>query len=431
MQTIVVCYLLSHVQAETLTTSLDINECKAFPPPCSQSCHNADGNYSCKCSEGFILKPDLRSCRATGPNPLVIFTNRYDIRQFNIITNEYRHIFDNLWSAVGLDFHIESRSLYWTDVAKEKIQRGRIENYGTGTAEVILSNVDTADGIAVDWIHGNLYWTDTGMDTISVSNLDGSKHSVIIDDGLDEPRAIAVDPRSAFMFWTDWGMDPKIEQAGMNGVSRKSIVTTDLIWPNGLAIDYFAELLFWVDGKMHTLSSCDFNGLNRHTIINSNTVLPHPFSIAVFEDEVYWTDWKKASIQKANKFDGTSRINLLTNLNNPMNLRVMHPLLQSNFSENYCGKHNGGCSYLCVAAPQIPDIDRSARYACLCPNGQEIMDDSHTCSGQTPNPVLLTTSVPTKAPTNEQQPRGGVTGNRRNSKKTIIAAVFIGIIVLL
>ncbi|XP_072030540.1 uncharacterized protein [Amphiura filiformis] len=427
------CSCKSGYELKDNQTCMDINECKAFPPPCSQSCHNTNGSYSCKCSEGFLLEPDNKTCRVTGPNPLVIFANRYDIRQVDVVTNEYRQLFGNLRSAVALDFHIDSQSVYWTDVADEQIQRGRIENGTSTTTEVILSdvNVDTADGIAVDWIHGNLYWTDTGMDTISVSSLDGSKHSVIFDDGLDEPRAIVVDPRSGFMFWTDWGMNPKIEQAGMNGVSRKSIVNTDLMWPNGLAIDYFAELLFWVDAKLHTLSSCDFNGMNRRTIINSSTILPHPFSIAVFEDQVYWTDWGKHSIQKANKFDGTSRTNLLTHLNNPMNLRVMHPLIQSNFSENYCGKHNGGCSYLCVVAPQISDIDRSARYSCLCPNGQKIMDDSRTCSGQTPNPALLTTCAPTKAPTNDQQPTGGVTGNRRNSEKTtIVVALVIGIIVL-
>ncbi|XP_072048571.1 uncharacterized protein [Amphiura filiformis] len=372
------CSCRSGYELKDNQTCVDVNECNNSPPPCSQTCHNANGSYSCKCSEGFTLDPNIKTCIATGPNPLIIFTNRNDIRQYDLITNEYRLLFDNLRSAVALDFHIESQSVYWTDVVEEQIRRGRIQNRnGTGTAEFVLS-VETADGIAIDWIHGNLYWTDTGLNTISVSSLDGSKHSVIIDNGLDEPRAIVVDPRSGFMFWTDWGIYPKIEKAGMNGANRSSIVTTDLMWPNGLAIDYFADLLFWVDAKQHTLSSCDFDGMNRRTIINSDSILPHPFSIDVFEDKVYWTDWEKDSIQEANKFDGTSRTNLLTHINNPMNLRVMHPLLQSNFSENYCGKNNGGCSYLCVVAPQISN--GSARYSCLCPNVRNTTEDSNACT---------------------------------------------------
>ncbi len=81
------------------------------------------------------------------------------------------------------------------------LDRGHIlpdSSAGSHEHEVVLSDltVDTADGIAIDWIHSNLYWTDTGMNTISVSSLDGSKHSVIITDQLDEPRAIVLDPRS-------------------------------------------------------------------------------------------------------------------------------------------------------------------------------------------------------------------------------------------
>ena len=191
--------------------------------------------------------------------------------------------------------------------------------------------METADGIAVDWIHRNLYWTDTGVDAISVSSLDGLKRTTLISGGgMDEPRAIQVDPRTGFMFWTDWGLNPKIERAGMNGAQRQVIVNTDMMWPNGLAIDYFSEQLFWVDAKLGTLCSCDFDGLGRRTIISSNSTLPHPFSVTVFEDSVYWSDWEKEAIFKANKFDGTERTAVISNLYNPMNLRIMHPVIQSN-----------------------------------------------------------------------------------------------------
>lgn len=50
------------------------------------------------------------------------------------------------------------------------------------------------DGVAVDWVAGNLFWTDTGTDRIEVARLDGSSRRVIISDDLDEPRAIIVEP---------------------------------------------------------------------------------------------------------------------------------------------------------------------------------------------------------------------------------------------
>ena len=50
------------------------------------------------------------------------------------------------------------------------------------------------DGIAVDWISRNLYWTDTGTDRIEVSRLNGTSRRVLIADDLEEPRAITLDP---------------------------------------------------------------------------------------------------------------------------------------------------------------------------------------------------------------------------------------------
>jgi low density lipoprotein receptor-related protein 5/6 len=50
------------------------------------------------------------------------------------------------------------------------------------------------EGIAVDWIGRNLYWSDTGTDRIEVSRLNGTSRRVLVSENLDKPRAIAVDP---------------------------------------------------------------------------------------------------------------------------------------------------------------------------------------------------------------------------------------------
>lgn len=50
-------------------------------------------------------------------------------------------------------------------------------------------------GLAVDWIGGNLYWTDMQTDLIEVSDLDGRWRMALISDNLTSPRGLALDPR--------------------------------------------------------------------------------------------------------------------------------------------------------------------------------------------------------------------------------------------
>ena len=59
----------------------------------------------------------------------------------------------------------------------------------------VLHNKSTPEGLAVDWVGGNLYWCDPVHDTIEVSKLNGSYPTVLVNTDLDRPRSIAVDVR--------------------------------------------------------------------------------------------------------------------------------------------------------------------------------------------------------------------------------------------
>lgn len=37
-----------------------------------------------------------------------------------------------------------------------------------GNVTLIDKEIKTPDGLALDWVHGLLFWTDTGLDTVSL-----------------------------------------------------------------------------------------------------------------------------------------------------------------------------------------------------------------------------------------------------------------------
>ncbi|KIH50354.1 Low-density lipoprotein receptor repeat class B [Ancylostoma duodenale] len=206
-------------------------------------------------------------------------------------------------------------TLVWSDIALQKILMCKIgndsvhhhlavrEKCAEGEQSILLdSDVHTPDGLAVDWVHNLLFWTDGGLDQVNVMDLTTRRKRTLFYDGLEEPRAIAVDPEMGLIFWTDWGKEARIERAGMDGQHRTVIVKGDRVkWPNGLALDYIDKRVYWADAKVKSIFSCDYWGRDVKIILHSHQYLRHPFSIAVFEDRIYYTDWEHDGVITINK----------------------------------------------------------------------------------------------------------------------------------
>lgn len=348
-----------------------------IPGKCSQRCYNKAGGFKCACGKGYLRDPrDPTRCKAAEGHTSLIFAHKTDIRKISLerggpqipaitsIVNETR-------SSCAVDYVFRTGTIFWSDVMTQKIYKAPLDE--GHKKEVVIDDhvIVTADGIACDWIYSRLYWTDTGTNSIMTSDFDGKLVARVIKDDLEEPRAIAVHPEKGWIFWSDWGEKPRIERSGMDGSHRSVVVQESVRWPNGITLDLDLQRIYWIDAKLNLVGSADLDGANSRVVFYSREVLKHPFSVSVFEDWMYWSDWDKNAIFRANKFNGSqpAPVTPLKMKQIPMVVHVYHPYRQPE-AENYCLAMNGGCSHICLPAPQL--TKRSAKTTCFCPLGMKL-----------------------------------------------------------
>ncbi|KAI4889840.1 hypothetical protein NFI96_010471, partial [Prochilodus magdalenae] len=175
-------------------------------------------------------------------SPLLLFANRRDVRLVDAEAGraESAVVVGDLEDAAAVDFLFSEGLIFWTDVSEEAIKqtyynqttnwcitksrvtviplayfserfiiilkdipKGHVyleeesvkeATLGCGQT-VVVSGLDSPDGLACDWLGRKLYWTDSETNRIEVANLDGTSRKVLFWQDLDQPRAIALNPQ--------------------------------------------------------------------------------------------------------------------------------------------------------------------------------------------------------------------------------------------
>ncbi|XP_075055508.1 prolow-density lipoprotein receptor-related protein 1 [Mixophyes fleayi] len=355
-------------------TCVDIDECTTTYP-CSQKCINTIGSFRCLCVEGYEMRlNDTTSCKvassATVEDPFLIFANRYYLRKLSLGGNNYTLLKQGLNNAVALDFDYREEMIYWTDVTTQGSMIRRMHINGSNVQVLHRTGLSNPDGLAVDWVGGNLYWCDKGRDTIEVSKLNGAYRTVLVNSGLREPRALVVDVQHGYLYWTDWGDNSLIGKIGMDGTNRSVIVDSKITWPNGLTLDYVNSRIYWADAREDYIQFASLDGSNRHTVLSQD--IPHIFALTLFEDYIYWTDWETKSINRAHKTTGVNKSMLISTLHRPMDIHIYHLYRQPDVPNHPCKNNKGGCSNLCLLSPD-------GGYKCACPTNFYLGADGKTC----------------------------------------------------
>ncbi|ESO00804.1 hypothetical protein HELRODRAFT_175287 [Helobdella robusta] len=416
------------------------NRTSEFAHPCSYLSLGGPNPpfYSCACPAGVMLADDddhdcfegviriililysiqFLTSLPKGSKKILLVVHYSNIRLISLDTTAFADQIINIEyinkdsKVVAADYDPIYEKIYWTDLKTRAIYRS---NLNGSSAEMLLrTNVYEPEGIAVDWLSGNFYWTDAAANKIELVKIPASDRSersnlkfvepirkVIIQDGLQKPRAIVVDSFAGYIFWADCSnkRGNKIERARLDGSERTLVIDwPTVVWPNGLALDRPMRRLFWVKAKSHVIESSNYDGSDWREVVSRDVV--HLFGLSLIDEFIYWTDWSTNSIGRANKITGGTRSELASDLLELVTVTAVYskaqyiPNFNSNATSLPCFEDNGGCSDFCLITPNnntttFNEIGGKRRAQCLCPDGF-ILSGVHMdqCSEVKPNVVL-------------------------------------------
>ena len=131
-----------------------------------------------------------------------------DIRRFTFGLSNYSAIVGGLDEVRALDYDYASDLLFYILIKDQEhffIMKTSINIPGESTVVVEgHKQINSFEGISVDWVTKKLYFTDIKANRIEVCQYDGSSRRVLVSDGLDQPMGIALLPQEGSVFFLNF-----------------------------------------------------------------------------------------------------------------------------------------------------------------------------------------------------------------------------------
>lgn len=99
------------------------------------------------------LHPCLSFRPPSGPEPVLLFANRIDIRQVLPHRSEYTLLLNNLENAIALDFHHSLELVFWSDVTLDRIMKANLN--GSNVEEVVSTGLESPGGYSGQYDAGS------------------------------------------------------------------------------------------------------------------------------------------------------------------------------------------------------------------------------------------------------------------------------------
>ena len=206
-----VCTSKGYELSDDGRTCKDIDECQRYGA-CSQKCMNLPGSFQCSCHPGYVQ--DGKGCKAENQSAALLFfagkteikgVHLHNMTAFTVTDNEeYAH------QAIGIAFDALNSRVFWTDVVlhggKSSITSSSIN--GTEISRLTISGLVMPEGLALDHVTRNIYFSESIGDYIGVCNVDTVNCTKLLPQGVWQPRELALYVPEGLLFTRIGAMSP-------------------------------------------------------------------------------------------------------------------------------------------------------------------------------------------------------------------------------
>lgn len=357
---------------------LGTNPCRLDSGGCQHLCFGlSPTQHVCKCSIGYYVDPQYpRKC--LGEEEFLLYSIGHELKGFRLNdpspVSESTRVLGPL-SRVALasvvDYHARNDQIFWADNEKGTITSIRRDGTERNTLVKFFDQFESSaddwlNGIAVDWLAENIYWSVAKRNLIEVARLNGSSRYVVLSQ-VDAPKAIAVDPVAGYLFYAG---DKRIGRTGLDG-SQLFILANKTSQVTSLAVDINNQVVYWCETNTNVIMRVDYDGNSKTVMLNHS--LEHPVAVAVLGNTLYWADnaHEKGSIKAAPITNLSDFTVLVKNEGSSLqDLKVFTQQIQK--GTNPCGTNNGGCAQLCLFNGTHPIC--ACSYSMLSTDGKSCVD---------------------------------------------------------
>ena len=169
-------------------------------------------------------------------------------------------------SPAGVATDPATGEIYWADSGSAPGSGGPLSfaqlNDTGGGGDLLTSGATLVNpvGVAIDPATGKIYWANSGANTISFANLNGSGGGDLNTRGakVSSPYGVAIDPANGKIYWANRGNDTHpISFANLNDTGGGGNLNVSGATPSGaegVAIDPEAGKIYWANSNANTIS---------------------------------------------------------------------------------------------------------------------------------------------------------------------------------